>query len=107
MLRATKGLTLCLIAALSAMQFGCASTILTKDDRTSFDRKVEKNHHIALFGFWEVSPPVSPKAVCGLSQWTKIESQFTILNVAVGVLTAGLYTPATVTVSCRDFQSRR
>ena len=92
---------------LICLQLGCATTVLTKENRTNFDRNVQFTHHIALFGLWEISDPILIKSACGLSDWSKVESSFTPMNIVVGALTLGFYTPATVTISCHDLQSRK
>ena len=85
---------------------GCAQTTLVKDPTAFYSAKVERTHHIALFGFWEVSDPVPLKQMCG-TDWNQVETLFTPVNVIVGVATLGLYTPATVRVSCKVNQSRK
>lgn len=96
-----------LFLASTFLTLGCASTVLTLEQPNGFDREITKTHHIALWGFWEISDPVRPDQICGTAQWTKISTQFGLVGVAAGILTSGLYTPATVVVSCRDFQSQR
>ncbi len=87
----------------------CAVNTLVRQRDLPTHTRITQTHHIALFGFWELSPPIALDRVCGDGQWSKIVTGFSALNVGVGLLTAGLYTPATVEISCqaREIQSRR
>ncbi|MGE0762677.1 MAG: hypothetical protein AB7N80_05315 [Bdellovibrionales bacterium] len=96
----------CWLLATLLLQTACASTVLVKDPTAFYSTKVERTHHIALFGFWEVSDPVPLNQLCS-SDWNQVETVFTPVNVILGVVTLGLYTPATVRVSCKANQSRR
>jgi len=102
----TNNLLIALVCS-AVLSAGCASTVLTFDHPSSFDREIRKTHHMALFGLWEISDPVRPDLLCGNSQWTRAETQFGWVGVLSGILTYGLYTPATVKIYCRDFQTRR
>jgi hypothetical protein len=86
---------------------GCATSILFRAPSATMTRQVTQTHHLAFWGWWEVSPPVELDKLCGPGDWSMIKTSFTPTNIAIGVVTAGLYLPATVEVHCQEFQSRR
>ena len=100
-----RKITKILLFVLVLSQVHCTTTILRKSHVRPSPQKVNVTHHIALFGLWEVSSPVSTKNLCQQQDWSRITTRFTATNVIVGVLTLGLYTPATVTITCEEFQS--
>ena len=96
-----------LISLLLIFQVGCASTVITRAEDHSFNTQNARTHHLFFWGWWEASPPISLNDLCGENNWSKIQTQYSILNVAIGILTVGIYTPVTVHVHCATVQSRK
>lgn len=92
------------LITLVVLSLGCASTTVTRMPSQGLLRDVKLRHHIAVWGFWEISPPVDPDVLCRPGTWTKLNTKFDILGIGLGLITAGIYTPAVVTVSCQDPQ---
>lgn len=86
---------------------GCAQTTLVKSPPSEAGKMVTLTHHVALWGWWEVSPPVAIHEKCGPAPWTEIKTVYSPANMLVGILTLGSYTPITVQISCQNLQSRR
>jgi hypothetical protein len=59
----------------------------------------EEWHHVLVFGLAEISDPVNVTTICpgGLQ---RVDSEETFVNGLVHLLTASIYTPQTVSVTC-------
>jgi hypothetical protein len=60
----------------------------------------ESWHHNFIYGLVEGSPPVPVSQICP-DGYAKVESETSFVNGLVRVLTFSIYTPETVTVSCK------
>ncbi len=98
---------LLLISFLFLIQVACASTIVTNNPDAVVGARVPLTHHLFFWGWWEASRPVEVNEICGNLGWSKVHTQYSPLNILVGVITAGIYTPVHVDVYCRNLQSRK
>lgn len=89
------------IGALAVGTSACYTTTL-RSGLPSTPAKIEydeKWHHGVLWGIAELSGPYDLSAVCPQG-WSEIKTETSFLNGLVYSLTAGLYSPQTVTINC-------
>jgi hypothetical protein len=96
-----------LLSLITLALIGCASTAIIRSPEFKNDPKVSANHHIFFWGFWEASPPYRMQEACGAQNWSAIHTHYSIVNILVGAVTLGVYTPVTIDVHCMRLQSRR
>lgn len=88
------------LLALSCLTSACVTNHLVKKPDGSADAPIERTHRIAIFGLWEIDDPIDLKKACEGRDWHRLQTGFSAMNVLVGFVTVGLYTPATVKISC-------
>ncbi len=98
---------LLLTSFLCVFQLGCASTIITNSPDEVDGPRVRHTHSLFFWGWWEASAPVQVNEICGNMGWSKVRTRYSPLNIAIGLLTGGIYTPVDVDVYCSNLQSRK
>lgn len=101
-----KGCVLLLSALLLASSVGCARLALHRDGSEAAQAEAQQasvltlTHHRLFWGLVPLSRSVSFEELCAPGKWVKLESQIRAAQLPFHVITAGIYSPWTLKISC-------
>jgi len=88
------------ILLFAAMTIGCSSVTVKSGQRAGVRSKTTHVQNNLFWGLVRMSRPVDLKATCS-EGWSEVNSRVPAWMLGVWVITAGLYSPWEVTVTCR------
>ena len=77
---------------------GCYHSILTTDLPPSTE--MHREPYKAAFIWGLVPARVDASKYCEGRRWARVETQYNVLNAVIGIITAGIFTPMDIRVTC-------